>query len=61
MTVIDLHDRLRRALKLRAPIEVREYQRAAIDPDVCVATHGLTLSNDRELGLVIHNLPKGAA
>jgi hypothetical protein len=53
----------------RFPRVVHDHQRAAIRDDVQVstlvralATHGLTLSNDPELGLVIRPMPpRGAA
>lgn len=63
--VVDLLPRLlRRPIRLAAPvssIEVRSYTRAVIRDDVCVSTlaralasHGLTFSNDPDLGLVVH-------
>ena len=68
MTIIDLADRLRRPLTMRAPIEVTEYQPAAIRMDVCpvtlahaLATHGLTFSNHTTWGLVIHPIPPEVA
>jgi hypothetical protein len=67
--VVELLPRLlRRPIRLSiaetSSIEVRAYTRAVIRDDVCVsklvralASHGLTFSNDPDLGLVIHPMP----
>jgi hypothetical protein len=66
--VFEVKRQVDRILQRKREGALHAYQRAAIREDVCIVTlahalasHGLTISNDPDLGLVIHPLPREAA